>query len=167
MCADRIPFRVLQAGNDGIDADEVGATEDVRLMIARPTKTTRRRDGTRASGLVSSYTTGLHGRGQRRRSRHPRKVKEESGASDKAPVSQKLERTKEVDDDQVVLLPTPAFVQQASAAKCIGEVDHFECLQSLIFPKLITLSKFKTVLSTFTLACEVNKKVFSCCFGTF
>lgn len=108
--------------NDGVEEDEVGTTEDTsRLMIARPTKTMRRRDGSRVSGRAS-YTTSSHGSSQHRRSRLPRRAKEDDSASGKTPFGQKLGKAKDIDDDQTILLPTPAFVQQASAAKCIGLV---------------------------------------------
>ncbi|KAL5968062.1 Armadillo-like helical domain containing protein 1 [Taenia solium] len=106
--------------NDVIEEDEVGTTEDSRLMIARPTKTMRRRDGGRSSGRASSYTTSSRSSSQHRRSRRPRRGKEDGSASGKASVDQKLGKNKDLDDDQAILLPTPVFVQQASAAKCIG-----------------------------------------------
>lgn len=93
--------------------------DDGRLIVARPIKTMRRRVGGRASRRVSSYTTSSRSSSQHRRSRHPRRGKDGS-ASSKASIDQTFGKTKDLDDDQAVLLPTPAFVQQASAAKCIG-----------------------------------------------
>ncbi|KAH9280828.1 hypothetical protein ECG_06503 [Echinococcus granulosus] len=107
------------AGNDGVEEDEVGTMDDGRLIVARPIKTMRRRVGGRASRRVSSYTTSSRSSSQHRRSRHPRRGKDGS-ASSKASIDQTFGKTKDLDDDQAVLLPTPAFVQQASAAKCIG-----------------------------------------------
>ncbi|KAL5107834.1 Armadillo-like helical domain containing protein 1 [Taenia crassiceps] len=120
--------------DDGVEEDETGTTEDSRLIIARPTKTMRRRDGGRVSGRASSFTTSSHGSSQHGRSRRVRRGKEDSSASGKASVGNKVGKAKDLEDDQIILLPTPAFVQQASAAKCIGVLieDSFELTRRLL-----------------------------------
>ncbi|VDK40674.1 unnamed protein product [Taenia asiatica] len=149
--------------NDGIEEDEVGTTEDSRLMIARPTKTMRRRDGGRSSGRASSYTISSHSSSQHRRSRRPRRGKEDGSASGKAPVDQKLGKNKDLDNDQAILLPTPAFVQQASAAKCIGvliedSVDLTRRLLSMLCEKYLPIREIVSQVMGQALYEEFYKK---------
>ena len=118
-------------GVSGGEDEEPGLTDEGKFMIAKPAKSIQRQNtsgrgsggsGHRPSSISSStISNGSRSTRQLRRSRHPRRDK----GGDKASVNRLRKRSdkdKDLDtneNDQTVLLPTPAFVQQASAAKCI------------------------------------------------